>query len=89
MLGIFRIVEQAVINAITHGPAKKIVISVTRELLNAVVVEVSDDGPGSDSMEPGTGTVIIDAWVSILNGEKVVKTKVGSGYALQVTFPGR
>ena len=89
LLGIFRIVEQAVINAITHGPAKKIVISVTRDLLDTVVVDVSDDGPGSDSMEPGTGTVIIDAWVSILNGEKVVKTKVGSGYALQVTFPGR
>ena len=91
LLGIFRIVEQAVINAITHGPAKKVVISVTKDLLDTVMVEVLDDGPGSESVESGTGvgTVIIDAWVSILLGKKTITAKSGGGYSLLVVFSGK
>ena len=89
LLGIFRIVEQGVINAITHGPAQKISIKIFSNLLNGFTLEVSDDGPGSDSEETGTGTVIIDAWVSILKGKKGINSKSGNGYTLLVSFPGR
>lgn len=89
LLGIFRIVEQAVINSITHGPAENISIKIFSDLLNGFTLEVNDDGPGSNSQESGTGTVIIDAWVSILNGKKEIKTESGNGYALLVSFPGK
>jgi signal transduction histidine kinase len=89
LLGIFRIVEQAVINSITHGPAQTVSIKITSEIDGEFSIAISDDGPGSDSTETGTGTVIIDAWVSILKGRKEVKSNLGKGYELLVTFPGK
>ncbi len=87
LLGIFRIVEQAVINSITHGPAQKVYIKITSGIDGGFTIAVTDDGPGSDSAKTGTGTVIIDAWVSILKGRKEVKSNLGEGYKLLVTFP--
>lgn len=89
LLGLFRIVEQGVINAITHGPAENISIKILGDHLKGFTLEVSDDGPGSNSQESGTGTVIIDAWVSILNGKKELNSQIGKGYRLLVSFPGR
>jgi len=87
LLGIFRIVEQAVINSITHGPAKTVSVNLTSEIQGEITIAIIDDGPGSDSAKTGTGTVIIDAWVSILKGRKEIKSNLGEGYKLIVTFP--
>jgi signal transduction histidine kinase len=86
-LGVFRIVEQALINAITHGPATKVVIKVRANSLGGFFVEIADNGPGADAITPGTGSVIIDAWVSILKGKKEISTNTGQGYTLLVRFP--
>lgn len=86
-LGVFRIVEQALINAITHGPATKVVIKVRANSLGGFLVEISDNGPGADAVTPGIGSVIIDAWVSILNGKKEISSNPGQGYTLLVRFP--
>ena len=86
-LGVFRIVEQALINAITHGPATKVVIKVRANSLGGFIVEITDNGPGADAVTPGTGSVIIDAWVSILNGKKEISSNTGQGYTLFVRFP--
>ena len=84
-LGIFRIIEQAVINSITHGPATKISIKVLGSL-EGFTVEVSDNGPGSEDSTPGTGTMVIDAWVSILHGHKEITSDPDEGYTLTVRF---
>jgi signal transduction histidine kinase len=86
-LGVFRIVEQAVINAITHGPANKISIVARANSANGFTVEISDNGPGVHTLGTGTGSVIIDAWVSILNGKKEISSKAGVGYTLIFSFP--
>ena len=86
-LGVFRIVEQAVINAITHGPASKINIVARANSANGFTVEISDNGPGAHTLGTGTGSVIIDAWVSILNGKKEILSKAGAGYTLIFSFP--
>lgn len=86
-LGVFRIVEQALINAITHGPATKVVIKVRANSLGGFFVEIADNGPGADAVNPGTGSVIIDAWVSILKGKKEISSNTGQGYTLLVRFP--
>lgn len=86
-LGVFRIVEQALINAITHGPATKVVIKIRTNSSGGFIVEITDNGPGSESSIPGTGSVIIDAWVSILNGKKEISSNTGQGYTLLVSFP--
>lgn len=85
-LGVFRIVEQALINAITHGPATRIVIKVRTNSPGAYIVEITDNGPGANAVVPGTGSVIIDAWVSILKGKKVISANTGQGYTLLVSF---
>jgi len=87
ILGVYRIIEQGVINSIKHGPATKISIEVSVSSSNKLFIEVRDNGPGGDIKNSGTGTVIIDAWVSILGGEKEIKSEAGSGFTLRVTAP--
>jgi len=86
-LGIYRIIEQAVINSIKHGPAPKVSISVRRNSDDELLLEVADNGPGSNKFNPGTGTIVIDAWISKLGGRKEIKSASGSGYSLQVSIP--
>jgi signal transduction histidine kinase len=87
VLGIYRIIEQGIINSIKHGPATKISIEVFISSSNRLVVELKDNGPGGEIKNSGTGTVIIDAWVSILGGEKEIKSESGKGFTLRVTAP--
>jgi signal transduction histidine kinase len=46
LLGIFRIIEQAMLNALVHGPAHRVQISVTTSAEGVTDIIISDDGPG-------------------------------------------
>lgn len=87
-LGIYRILEQAIVNSITHGPASAVKISVGRQGDATCIVSIEDDGPGAqlETIEPGLGTALIDSWVSILKATKVVSSAPGEGYSLAVTI---
>jgi len=89
LLGIFRIVEQAVLNSLVHGPAKRVQVSASTTSAGVTELIVSDDGPGAriEAANPGVGTAIIDSWVGILNGSKEIDSAPGHGYQLRVTFP--
>ena len=91
LLGIFRIVEQSILNALVHGPAKRVQISVSTDSVGVTDIIVSDDGPGIsvEQITSGLGTSIIDSWVGILNGSKEIESVVGHGYQLHVTFIAR
>jgi signal transduction histidine kinase len=86
-LGLFRIIEQAVINSIKHGPAANVRISLERSSADQLVLAIEDDGPGAKAPGSGTGTVVIDAWVSKLGGRKEIESKLGSGYKLRILIP--
>jgi len=88
LLGVFRIIEQAMLNALVHGPAHRVQISVTTSTEGVTDIIVSDDGPGVavEAATAGVGTAIIDSWVGILNGSKEIDSAPGHGYRLQVTF---
>jgi signal transduction histidine kinase len=88
LLGIFRIVEQSILNALVHGPAKRVQISVSTDSVGVTDIVISDDGPGIsvEQITSGLGTSIIDSWVGILNGSKEIESVVGHGYQLHVTF---
>jgi len=88
-LGIFRIIEQALVNSLVHGPAKRVQISVKTGAAGITELIVSDDGPGSspDLSRTGAGTAIINSWVGILNGRKAINTSPDHGYLLMVVFP--
>lgn len=87
-LGIYRIIEQGVINSLKHGPAKHLAISVQRKSDTEIELLLDDDGPGANNSAPGKGSQIIDAWVAILGGIKEVETTPDVGYSLRVTLPG-
>ena len=88
MLGIFRIIEQSVLNSLVHGPSKRVQISVTTDSAGVTDLIIADDGPGISvsQITAGVGTAIIDSWVSILQGVKAVDSVPGHGYRLQVKF---
>lgn len=88
LLGIFRIVEQAMLNALVHGPAHRVQISITTSAEGLTDIIISDDGPGItvEAATAGLGTSIIDSWVGILNGSKEINSAPGHGYQLHVTF---
>ena len=91
LLGIFRIVEQSILNALVHGPAKRVQISISTDSAGVTDIIVSDDGPGIsvEKITSGLGTSIIDSWVGILNGSKEIDSVPGHGFQLHVTFIAR
>jgi len=88
LLGIFRIVEQSILNAFVHGPAKRVQVNVSTDSMGVTDIIVSDDGPGVsvEKITSGLGTSIIDSWVGIFNGSKEIDSAPGHGYQLHVTF---
>lgn len=87
-LGVYRIIEQSLLNALVHASAKNFAISLTPSNRGWIDLILEDDGGGSvaDST-PGLGTSIIDAWVDILGGQKAVETSPGAGYKLTIHLP--
>jgi signal transduction histidine kinase len=88
-LGIYRIIEQAILNALIHGPAKRVQINIDTDSSGLTTVIVSDDGPGAtlEKVSPGVGSAIIDSWVGILGGKRSIDTSPGHGYRLEVEIP--
>jgi signal transduction histidine kinase len=88
-LGIYRIIEQAMLNALVHGPATRVQAIISDELEGFTKIVISDNGPGVNIEEvaPGVGSAIIDSWVGILGGKRSIDSSPGYGYRLEVTFP--
>lgn len=87
-LGVFRIVEQSILNSLFHGPANRVQISVRADDGRLAEIVIADDGPGiaTENSSPGVGTAIIDSWVSILSGVKEIESAPGHGYRLHIKF---
>lgn len=88
-LSAFRIVQEALTNALTHaGPARARVV--LRYLAEELELEVSDDGPGTgDDVGSGYGLVGMRERVSVYGGELQAGRQPGGGYALRVRLPLR
>lgn len=87
-LGLFRIIEQSLLNSLIHGPTKSVKVSISISDAGECVLEIHDFGPGADVtiIKPGVGSSIIDSWVSILNAVKKITTSPGNGYVISVSF---
>ena len=88
-LGIFRIVEQSVLNSLLHGKASRVQLEATTDTDGTTVLAIADDGAGAslEKITAGVGSAIIDSWVAILNGVKEIDTMPDFGFRVQVTFP--
>jgi signal transduction histidine kinase len=88
-LSAFRIVQEALTNALTHaGPAHARVV--LRYRADELELEISDDGPGTgDDAGSGYGLVGMRERVSVYGGELQAGRQPGGGYALRVRLPLR
>ena len=88
-LSAFRIVQEALTNALTHaGPARARVV--LRYLADELELEISDDGPGDDQGSgSGYGLVGMRERVTVYGGELEAGRRPGGGYALRVRLPLR
>jgi signal transduction histidine kinase len=86
-LSAFRIVQEALTNALTHaGPARARVV--LRYRTDELELEISDDGPGTgDGSGSGYGLVGMRERVSVYGGELQAGWRPGGGYALRVRLP--
>ena len=88
-LSAFRIVQEALTNALTHaGPAHARVV--LRYRADELEVEISDDGPGTGGVSgSGYGLVGMRERVSVYGGELQAGRRPEGGYTLRVRLPLR
>lgn len=86
-VGIYRIVEQSIINALVHGHATEIEVSLGRRN-SKIELQVSNNGVGlkPGKLLPGHGFSVIDGWVSKLLGRWNI-SEVKGRVTLTAVFP--
>lgn len=78
-LAVYRITEQALLNAAIHGKATRAEVRVVETPLGQVHLTITNDGqPLPSSHGDGSGTAIIEAWVSRYDGSWALTTQGGS-----------
>jgi signal transduction histidine kinase len=90
-VALFRIGQEALRNAATHGGARRISLSITKEG-DSVVLAVKDDGAGFDCEEirrrgDGLGLVSMEERARLVGGELVVETAAGQGTTVRARVP--
>jgi signal transduction histidine kinase len=90
---LYRVVQEALTNAVRHARATKVHIEV-REVGSAIRVTVGDDGLGFDAAtslarrgERGLGLIGMRERVEALGGALTIDSRAGEGTVLTVTIP--
>lgn len=88
----YRIVEQALLNAVAHGRAGSCRVDIRRvgnPPGGAVEIDVVDDGSGLPTPipRPGSGWAVIEAWTSITGGSWSVASAPDGGVVVGVRIP--
>jgi two-component system sensor histidine kinase UhpB len=84
---IYRIVQEALSNAVRHAEPTLITVSIDRDC-EGVRVEVADDGRGTqEPVKPGYGLVGIGERVRAIGGRLDVSSKPGGGFSLGAVLP--
>ena len=87
-LGIYRVVEQAILNAAVHGHAQRATVHV-RANGRDVELRIEDDGVGlpDGELTIGSGLSIVRAWVGILQGTWSLQQREEGGAVLAARLP--
>lgn len=86
---LFRIAQEAVSNAIKHGKARRVVISL-RKVRSSVVLSVGDDGKGFPShakKSKGMGLRIMQSRAGMIGGTIAIERNSGGGVNVTCAMP--
>jgi signal transduction histidine kinase len=86
--GIYRIVQEALTNAVKHGQAQRAAVELV-ERDHSLRVSIRDDGTGFDpaAATDGFGLVGMRERVELLGGELTIESAPGSGTKIAVSLP--
>jgi len=88
-LAIYRICEQVLLNAAVHGKATSALISLNLDDKSHITLSVENDGLplSSKTIRTGTGSAIIDTWVSSLHGNWDLRTDANIKTTFEANIP--
>lgn len=88
LTAIYRVVEQAVLNAASHGHATKADVVLSMPAGDSLSLSITDDGRGLPRGEVvrGSGSAIMDAWCAVARGEWTWGTTPSGGVQVLATF---
>jgi signal transduction histidine kinase len=86
---LFRIAQEAIANAISHGSAKEVRVIVDIDSTGRICMEVRDDGVGmqTDSIKEGLGLAGIRSRVLAMGGKQEIHSRPGRGAVISVVVP--
>jgi signal transduction histidine kinase len=87
-LMIYRIVQEAISNALKHSNASRFSISI-KEQKESISLTMKDNGTGFDvdNIKKGAGLKNIQNRVYLVDGSLNIESKPGRGCTIQITFP--
>jgi two-component system, NarL family, sensor histidine kinase UhpB len=83
----FRIVQEALNNALRHGEPSQIRITFRFEADGGFAVEISDDGKGAADSKPGFGLIGMRERVEAAGGRLVTASEPGGGFTVTAILP--
>lgn len=87
-LAVFRIVQEALNNALKHSKAKKVLITLKRRS-DIAEMTITDDGIGFniETVKKGAGLKNIQNRIYLVNGTHTITTQPGCGVKMKLQFP--
>lgn len=89
-IGVFRVLQEALSNAVKHSGASRCTVTLNG-LPDALSLQVKDDGRGFDAAavrrQPGLGLISMQERLNLVKGDLVVESKPGVGTTVFVSVP--
>jgi PAS domain S-box len=87
-LTIFRIIQEALNNAMTHSKATQVTLNFEKDN-DQLMIEIEDNGVGFDPLQvkKGAGLKNIQNRIYLINGKHTLRSSPGTGCKLIINFP--
>ena len=87
-LALYRVIRELIKNTITHAQANSIMIDITDENRNLVIM-YKDDGKGMEksSVQKGMGLNNIESRLSLIGASNTINTAPGKGFEISIYVP--
>ncbi|NPV76009.1 MAG: sensor histidine kinase [Anaerolineae bacterium] len=87
-LALYRVAQEGISNIYKHAGASKLWVTLDFSDLDAVLLEIRDNGVGSVQFDEGFGLRGLQERVGLLNGRIKIETTPGYRFVLSVLIPG-